>query len=53
MTAVKADLERIVRREHPDPHNVLGAHPGDGGALVRAYRPNAAAVTVITDGGKA
>jgi 1,4-alpha-glucan branching enzyme len=52
MTAVKADLERIVRREHPDPHNVLGAHPGDGGALVRAYRPNAAAVTVITDGGE-
>ena len=28
MTAVKSDLERIVRREHSDPHHVLGAHPG-------------------------
>src|SRR5262249_22145206 len=38
---VAEELERVVRREHTDPHHVLGAHPQDGGVVVRAYRPNA------------
>jgi 1,4-alpha-glucan branching enzyme len=42
--AAAADLERLVRREHPNPHGLLGAHPTDGGAVVRAFRPGAAAV---------
>ena len=27
------------RRDHPDPHHLLGAHPQDGGVVVRAFRP--------------
>jgi 1,4-alpha-glucan branching enzyme len=50
LIAAAADLERIVRREHPEPHAVLGAHPADGGVVVRAYRPAATAVTVHADG---
>lgn len=46
-----ADLDLIVRREHADPHSVLGAHPlAGGGVVVRAYRPAAAAITVRADG---
>jgi 1,4-alpha-glucan branching enzyme len=43
--ATAADLDRIVRREHAQPHSVLGAHPHDGGVVVRSFRPAAAAVT--------
>jgi 1,4-alpha-glucan branching enzyme len=35
------ELDRIARREHPDPHQVLGAHPCNGGVVVRAFRPAA------------
>jgi 1,4-alpha-glucan branching enzyme len=44
--AAALDLERIVKREHGDPHSVLGAHAYDGGVVVRALRPAAQAVTV-------
>jgi len=47
------DLERLVRRELADPHGVLGAHPADGGVLVRAFRPGASGVAVRVDGGSA
>jgi 1,4-alpha-glucan branching enzyme len=33
--------------ELADPHSVLGAHPTDGGVVIRAYRPDAAAVRVL------
>ena len=49
--AAAQDLERIVRREHGNPHGVLGAHPTDGGAVVRAFRPAAAGVRVVTSDG--
>ena len=36
-----------------DPHRLLGAHPAPGGTLVRALRPFAETVTVLTpDGGR-
>jgi 1,4-alpha-glucan branching enzyme len=44
--ATAADLDRIVRREHANPHSVLGAHSYDGGVVVRAFRPAAATVTL-------
>jgi 1,4-alpha-glucan branching enzyme len=43
-------LERIVARDHHDPHAYLGAHTHPEGVLVRAYRPDAAAVRVRPDG---
>jgi 1,4-alpha-glucan branching enzyme len=46
-------LEAIVRREHPDPHSILGSHPSPGGVTVRAYRPAARAVSATPAGGTA
>ena len=45
--ALEADIERLVARDHPQPHDVLGAHPAGSGVIVRAYRPDAAAVRVV------
>jgi 1,4-alpha-glucan branching enzyme len=44
-------LERIVARDHHDPHAYLGAHPVDGDTVVRVVRPGAAGVRVRTEGG--
>jgi 1,4-alpha-glucan branching enzyme len=44
------DLDRIVKREHGDPHSVLGAHKYNGGVVVRALRPSAQSVTVHAGG---
>ncbi len=52
MTVATQELDSIVRREHPDPHTVLGAHAAPGGVLVRAYRPAARAVSAQLDGGR-
>jgi 1,4-alpha-glucan branching enzyme len=46
MIAAAVDLDRIVKREHGDPHSVLGAHKYNGGVVVRALRPAAQAVKV-------
>ena len=27
----------LVRREHPEPHAILGAHPDNGGVVIRAF----------------
>ncbi|WP_405457044.1 1,4-alpha-glucan branching enzyme [Streptomyces sp. NBC_00101] len=45
-----ADRGRLLAGEHHAPHDLLGAHPCDGGVLVRALRPHARAVTVIAPG---
>src|SRR6188472_978255 len=50
--ATTADLDRLVRREHADPHSLLGAHPHDGGVVVRAFRPAAAKITARPEGGE-
>ncbi|MGH3030233.1 MAG: 1,4-alpha-glucan branching protein GlgB [Gaiellaceae bacterium] len=40
-------------RASADPHSLLGAHPADGGVVVRAYRPDALRVRVLPEGGDA
>ena len=41
-----AQGHRAARRPRPrDPHALLGAHPDDGGVVVRAFRPDAERVT--------
>jgi 1,4-alpha-glucan branching enzyme len=52
-TVANSELESIVRREHVNPHSVLGAHPQNGGVVIRALRPGASSVTVLTDGNPA
>lgn len=43
----EADLQRLVSLRHPDPHTLLGARADADGLLVRAFRPEAAAVFAI------
>ena len=49
--AATTDLERLIRREHGTPHDILGAHPTDAGVVIRAYRPAAAAVKALPASG--
>jgi 1,4-alpha-glucan branching enzyme len=44
------EIERLLALEHPDPHSILGAHPGREGVTVRAFRPGARDVSVVSDG---
>jgi 1,4-alpha-glucan branching enzyme len=51
-----AEVEQLVKREHPDPHAVLGAHPiTPSGVVIRAHRPDAESVTALLEdaGGRA
>jgi 1,4-alpha-glucan branching enzyme len=43
-TVAKSDLDAIARREHAEPHAILGPHPTDDGVVVRAFRPSAQSV---------
>jgi 1,4-alpha-glucan branching enzyme len=49
---VNEEIERLVRGEHHQPHRLLGAHPDAGQVRVRAWRPDARQVSVLTDGGR-
>jgi 1,4-alpha-glucan branching enzyme len=52
VTTINAtDLDTLIRREHHDPHSVLGAHPADAGVVIRAFRPAACAITAHLEGG--
>ncbi|MBV8956729.1 MAG: 1,4-alpha-glucan branching protein GlgB [Solirubrobacterales bacterium] len=51
MTVATQELDQLVRREHANPHAILGAHPSDDGVVVRALRPAASAVTAHLDDG--
>ena len=50
MSVATSELDALVRREHSNPHAVLGAHPDGDGVVVRTLRPAARAVTAIPDG---
>ena len=52
MTIATAELDALARREHGQPHSVLGAHPGPGGVTVRVLRPGALKVSVKPSKGK-
>src|SRR5436190_7490273 len=51
-TIDRSEIERLVRGEHHEPHRVLGAHPYDGKLVIRAWRPEATAVTALVDGAR-
>ena len=55
MSPTKSELDALARREHPEPHAILGAHPaanGNGGVVIRALRPSAESVSVKPAKGK-
>ncbi len=41
------DVQRLLDRDHPEPHAYLGAHPAGAGVVVRVYRPGAESVSVV------
>jgi 1,4-alpha-glucan branching enzyme len=43
------ELEAVLRVEHKDPHHALGAHVDGEGLVLRAFRPDAAAIKVLPD----
>ena len=43
-------LDRLVARDHHDPHSILGAHASNEGVTVRALHPAAEAVVVQPEG---
>ena len=47
-----SEIERLLRLEHPDPHSILGAHPGPDGVTIRAWRPGADDISVLEDGAR-
>ena len=52
MSVTASVLDALARREHGQPHAVLGAHPAEGGVVVRALRPAAVKVSVKPAKGK-
>ena len=53
----RVDLERLVAGDHHDPHQILGPHlerDGDGRVwvVIRGWRPDAAAMAVLSDGAR-
>ncbi len=46
-----SELSALLALRHRDPHSLLGAHPTQGGVFVRAYRPDANAITALPDDG--
>jgi 1,4-alpha-glucan branching enzyme len=52
-TVATPELEALVRREHSNPHGILGAHPVRGGVTIRALRPAACAITAQLEDGTA
>jgi 1,4-alpha-glucan branching enzyme len=51
-TVAGAELDALARREHGQPHAVLGAHRHDDDVVVRVLRPGAAGVAVKPNKGK-
>jgi 1,4-alpha-glucan branching enzyme len=49
---MRDDIERLTRGELRDPHSLLGKHPSPDGktTIVRAFRPEAQTVRVLTNG---
>ncbi len=51
MTVATNELDALVRREHPNPHSILGAHPDGDGLAIRVLRPAASEISAELDDG--
>ncbi|HUQ14873.1 MAG TPA: alpha-amylase family glycosyl hydrolase, partial [Gemmatimonadales bacterium] len=45
------ELAQLGAGKHSDPHRLLGSHPVKGGAVVRAYHPDAVSAECVLEGG--
>jgi 1,4-alpha-glucan branching enzyme len=46
-TIDRAELRAFLNLKHGDPHRILGAHPLNGGVVIRTFRPNAESVEAL------
>ena len=46
-----SDADRLIARQHANPHAYLGAHPSNGSVVVRTFRPAATKVEVVAPDG--
>ena len=47
---VREDIDRLLARDHPEPHRVLGAHLSRDGVVFRCFKPGAEWVRVLPEG---
>jgi 1,4-alpha-glucan branching enzyme len=52
VSTIDQDIDALLALRLGDPHRLLGAHPVDGGVVVRAFRPAAQRIVARPDGGK-
>ncbi len=45
---LSAEISQLLSGEHHDPHGLLGPHETEGSTVVRALRPSALAMRVLT-----
>ena len=45
-----SEADRLIARQHANPHAYLGAHPENGSVVIRTFRPAASKVEVVTAG---
>src|SRR5437762_7478757 len=46
------EIDRLFALHHPCPHTILGIHPSPAGTILRAWRIDARAMTVVTETGE-
>ena len=46
-----SEADRLIARQHANPHAYLGAHPENGSVVIRTFRPAASKVEVVTADG--
>jgi 1,4-alpha-glucan branching enzyme len=46
----RSEIEALARGEHSNPHSLLGRHREDDALVIRAWRPEAQTVTVVSEG---
>ena len=47
---VREEIDRLLARDHPEPHRVLGGHPTSDGVVFRCFKPGAEWVRVLPEG---
>ena len=45
-----SEADRLIARQHANPHAYLGAHPENGSVVIRTFRPAASKVEVVAAG---
>jgi 1,4-alpha-glucan branching enzyme len=47
---VREEIDRLLARDHPEPHRLLGAHASREGVVFRCFKPGAEWIRVLPEG---